>query len=111
MKTYILNIGMNTNTGGSYTRGFLFNAFRIVGICPIDTKYHQSDTEETAVCTFDKRPTHSEINRLCELLGQDCIAIASEDRGLLVGPLAKKWGPFNPSYFLMPDGSRMSATK
>lgn len=119
MKTYILNIGFKRNDNGENgrykpgvavnTKGALFNALRLVGICPVDTNYHDSDTEETAVLRFDKRPTHADVLQLCDLLAQDCIAMLTfPGTGTLIGPKAKKWGPFNPDLFIMPDGSRYS---
>lgn len=30
----------------------------------------------------------------------DCIAVIQDGKGALIGPLADKWGTFNPEYFI-----------
>ena len=112
MKTYILNIGMARNDGPPNTKGALYNALRLADLLPMDTSFHNSDTEETAVLQFEDRPTYAQVKQLCDLLGQECIAMLlihdGEGTGMLIGPKAELWGPFNPELFLMPDGARYS---
>lgn len=120
--TYLLNIGMARNDNGLNgrykpgtalnTKGALFNALRLASLVPMDTSFHPSDTEETAVLQFEKRPTRSQIMSLCKELAQDCIAQVSmpSAEGVLIGPLAKKWGKFNPSLFLLPNGRPLLST-
>ncbi|CAB4141044.1 hypothetical protein UFOVP411_28 [uncultured Caudovirales phage] len=38
----------------------------------------------------------------CTAAGEDCVAVAAPDgtSGLLVGPRADQWAPFNPSFFV-----------
>lgn len=71
----------------------------------------ESDTEPTLVV----RATHAGDVRVCttwlaEKLSQDCIAvyIPSKNEGHLYGPRASEWGDFNPEFFFMLDGSRLS---
>lgn len=74
----------------------------------------QSDTEPTLVVEVERRGniinTANAIFILAELLDQECIAVynCSSQMGALIGPKADKWGAFNPDYFVMLDGSRMS---
>ncbi len=51
------------------------------------------------------------IYDLALLLNQDAIAVYLPDfgHGALIGPRAEAWGNFNPEFFLLPDGSRLSA--
>lgn len=42
---------------------------------------------------------------IAEQLDQDCIAVMIEDKGLLIGPNADKWGAFNPEFFFNIDGT------
>ena len=51
-------------------------------------------------CTYC--PALDSINRLAELLKQDCIAVFDEStkEGYLIGPRALNWGVFNPRKFL-----------
>lgn len=45
------------------------------------------------------------LARLAALANQDCIAVyyPDSDTGVLAGPHAKEWGPFNKEYFVMPE--------
>lgn len=44
---------------------------------------------------------------LARALNEDCIALYVPDlqHGALVGPKAERWGEFDPSRFLLPDGT------
>jgi hypothetical protein len=73
----------------------------------------QSDTEPTAVLSVDDHDDpglDNRIDMLSTALGQDCIAVWNlyESFGQLIGPRADKWGEFNPKFFIMPDGTRLS---
>ncbi len=48
------------------------------------------------------------IYQIAEKFDQDCIAVrcGSGERGWLVGPRAHEWGEFDPTKFLLLDGSR-----
>ena len=49
------------------------------------------------------------VDRLSAALRQEAIAQFDGEQGGLYGPQAEKWGDFNPEFFIMPDGRRMSA--
>lgn len=105
---YLLNVGMNRNDKKRpNTGGALMVALQRAGLAPMSTRYHKSNTERTAVLQFEHRPTIAQIKQLCKALAQDCVALymLPSGEGRLIGPNARKWGPFNPSYFLLPDGS------
>lgn len=74
----------------------------------------QSDTEPTIVVSA----THDGDAAVCASwlashLNQDCIAVwfPVSDKGGLYGPDAAKWGEFNPEFFFMPDGARLSKVR
>lgn len=85
---------------------------------------HKSHTEQTVVAVFhtEQRQLSAEqtlahvfafrgaIHQLAVEFGQDCIALylPKSKTGRLIGPLAAKWGAFNPAYFLLPNGSYAS---
>ena len=107
--SHYLNVGMNKAAGGELTKGELLAALRV---CKIITahpvEFHESDTERTAVVELASLPTVERLYTLSELTGQDCVAVYSlpSGDGSLIGPKAKAWGPFNPTYFIMPGGRR-----
>jgi len=84
-----------------------------LGLDVRDFKIFQSDSEPTAVVVlrYDAQPLFfSVIEEASEFLKQDAIAFYSpaHNRGQLFGPKAEALGPFNPQFFLMPDGRRLS---
>jgi hypothetical protein len=64
-------------------------------------------TVSDEIAGFDNRTA-----MLAVALGQDCIAVwhADEAYGDLIGPKAAEWGPFNPEFFILPDGTRLAET-
>lgn len=105
----ILNIGLaregNTNLtvqdvlDEATMCGMKFDAYRIV----------ESDTEPTLVARLTAG-SNLMNHTFSKNLEQDCIAIYADsiNEGRLVGPNAAKWGEFNPEYFFLLDGSRLS---
>jgi hypothetical protein len=78
-----------------------------------DFKIFQSDSEPTAVVVVrtSDSPLFTNATALnARFLQQEAIARYSPEhnRGELFGPKADAWGPFNPQFFLMPDGRRLS---
>lgn len=124
----LLNIGLDNVpvVGQSYTHGVrnppdverLFTAGRTLreeGFKIHSAKMIQSDSEPTFVgwVTFcgmmvDFKPA---LDRVARRLNQDCVAVYNSALcwGLLVGPRADDWGPFNPEFFFLPDGNRLQA--
>jgi hypothetical protein len=109
----ILNIGLANNPRD--VRGSL-EVLNFYGLVPAEHQLLDSDTEPTLVVTVhtgelpvDVAPSQA-IFCASKALGQDCIAayIPARDVGRLIGPRADKWGAFNPEFFLMPGGSRLS---
>ena len=76
---------------------------------------HASDTELTLVAsvTHDGGGIHGDIRRTAAALNQERIACwkPSRMRGKMLGAtidLDDSWGDFNPEFFIMPDGTRLS---
>lgn len=112
----ILNIGLNSADGAitpeQARQALAANEFLIVRDAVLE-----SDTEPTLVAEVTIRNTSPFIflqllRRVAEELDQDCIAVYREltGAGSLIGPRAAEWGPFNPEYFLLLDGRRLSET-
>lgn len=117
----ILNIGLNgvpQEVDNVYSIGRKIPAFetaltsvKCLNFKVIACAIVESDTEPTLVV----RATHAGDVRVCttwlaEKLNQDCIAVyvPSKNEGHLYGPRASDWGDFNPEFFFMLDGSRLS---
>lgn len=69
----------------------------------------ESDSEPTVVVHAAIAADSDVVDAALDL-EQDCIAVwASRAReGSLIGPNAVKWGPFNPRFFFLPSGKRLS---
>jgi len=78
---------------------------------------HNSDTEPTLVCEIrTETPDFGRVRMLaevlCSRLKQEAVAVARLDdngnvkHGALCGPMAERWGRFNPEYFIMLNGQR-----
>ncbi len=111
---FIINIGLNTADGAitpeEARERLLANEFSIVRDAVLE-----SDTEPTLVAevtTWAAYPFTALqlLYQVAEELNQDCIAVYRVGTlgGALVGPRADAWGPFNPEYFLLLDGRRLS---
>lgn len=105
----ILNIGLAREGKDDLTFTEVYKAINTCNISHLRFERVQSDTEETLVVNaliysdFD-------VARLSARLEQDCIAIwdLAHQEGRLAGPNAAKWGDFNPEFFLLLNGSRLS---
>ena len=69
-----------------------------------------SDTEPTLVIEVSAKVSHATLLRLAQAFDQDCVAAydPSQGIGILAGPKASLWGPFNADYFLTSGGRRLS---
>lgn len=107
---YTLNIGLHRNDGGAdLSLALVLNQLRSIGASVRAARVLQSDSEPTAVITVDNPLGRVTLYSLSLALSQDCIAQADvTGLGLLAGPKAADWGPFNPAYFLTLDGTRLS---
>ena len=72
----------------------------------------QSDTEPTLVAYIEVNflAWRKGLYTLAQAYGQDCVAayVPLTGEGMLIGPQAAAWGEFNPEYFFLPTGSRLS---
>ena len=113
--TFILNIGLNTADGAIAVEEAR-EALRAYGFSILREALLESDTEPTLVAElttgFATTTTTTVLQLLYQVsedLDQDCIAVyRGLTGGALVGPRADAWGPFNPEYFLLLDGRRLS---
>lgn len=111
---FIINIGLNT-ADGAITPEEARETLRAYGFSILRDAVLESDTEPTLVAEVIN-PGASPIilpqllHIVAEELDQDCIAVYREltGAGSLIGPRAAEWGPFNPEYFLLLDGRRLS---
>lgn len=108
-KRTLVNIGLNVNDGSKLTDDEALQALRDQGADILDFIKHTSDTEPTLVVTLASPLTAKQADAVSEHLRQDAIAQMTGDEGELYGPRADEWKPFNPDYFLLPNGKRASA--
>lgn len=128
MATYVLNIGTDRSHVGKPP---LADVEVIEAVCtwlgergrstsPAKIEFHQSDSERTAVVSFEA-VSHlyaDDYAKLIAALEQECIAaraqmLFSPDtfEHTLRGPKAEAWGPFDPTRFIMPGGARLEEPK
>ena len=71
---------------------------------------HMSDSEPTLVIEVPASVSHATLHRLAQTFDQDAVAAFdfAKGEGKLAGPSAALWGPFNPAYFIIPGGARLS---
>lgn len=101
--TTILNIGLNIEGKPFWTLSdaiLAVNAVLPITAFVTKSQVSQSATEQTAVIELTHPLTEKEANAICYVLKQDCIAQLANGEGVLWGPKADEWGPFNPEYFL-----------
>lgn len=104
----LLNIGEDTNNGGKVTQEKVISALHLAGALPTDLHVWLSDSELTYVVEVPRELSQREVSDLAIVLDQDAIAYYYSGQGFLAGPRASKWGPFNPDFFLLSDGQRLS---
>jgi hypothetical protein len=106
----LLNIGEDTNTGGKVSADKVLAALHLAGALPTDIWGHVSDTEYTYVVEIPRALSEREVRDLAIVLDQDAVAQWNGVHGILAGPRAKHWGPFDPARFLTLHGDRLSDT-
>ena len=114
--SYYLNIGLNIpGTDKTLPLATVYAVVEHVLGERITVALAESDTEKTLVflmpgdAVMGSELLAPMLSYLSGLLLQDCIAMMPEGDpagGQLYGPKAAEWGPFNPAYFLLPDGTR-----
>jgi len=65
-------------------------------------------TENTLVAELDRPLTETEASEVAKLAQQEAISQRSPDGNMLYGPKAKEWGAFDPTQFVLLDGTKMS---
>lgn len=105
-----VNIGLATNDGAGVTVPEVLAVLQRTGARVLQHSTHQSDTEQTLVAQLSRPLTPAEATTVSAMLRQEAIAQIHEGEGDLYGPKADAWRPFNPAFFLMPDGKRADAT-
>lgn len=103
-----VNIGLaDPNGGPNIPPEAVLEALRVVGAEVEASAIFDSDTEPTLVVKLKKALTKEQGDFLSGLADQEAIAQRTDDdKGALFGPMAEKWGPFNPTYFVTPTGVR-----
>ena len=113
--SYILNIGLAREGKPSLTPQSARKNLRSTGFIIGSSCVVRSDTELTLVAQgkFDGtlNAVEDDVWAASAVLEQDCIGVydTNTGKGALIGPRADKWGEFNPEYFLLLDGSCLSA--
>jgi len=107
-----LNIGRGVEINGIRVKllgvGDIVGALEQLGEI-LSINQHQSDSEPTIVAVIDSvGDIASAVEQLCVTLQQDAIPYVQEGHGNMVGPKAEAWGPFNPEYYITPDGTRLA---
>lgn len=103
-----LNIGMAVTDGDPLTEDDVRRAVRNAGLAVEEFSLQQSDTEQTAVIKTDRALSETELNALASTLKQEAVPQYSDGKGVMAGPKAEAWGDFNPEFFLLPDGGKLS---
>jgi hypothetical protein len=101
----LVNIGLDSPTGGAaLTPEQVIQAMEEAGAVVLAHEVHTSQTEPTVVARLARPLTQEQGDSLSDTLGQEAIAQLAVGEGMLFGPMAPQWGPFNADYFLMLDG-------
>lgn len=102
-----LNIGHDVPDSSRFLQQpDILNILKGYGLSLHGFRISRSHTELTTIVTVGADSLESIIGAVylaSRALGQDCIAVvptASHLAGLLVGPNAHPWGPFDPAFFI-----------
>ena len=107
----ILNIGLDVQATRQIAAHVALEIVKANGFIVHSSKVIESDTEPTLVVEVSGYGSlRKALETISTDLHQDCIAVWVPESavGRLVGPRADKWGAFNPEFFIMPDGRRLS---
>lgn len=112
---FILNIGLNVDATTSIAAEVARQIVVANDFLVTTWSVAQSDTEPTLVCEVmpmktDLRQVAMDVCQIAVDLRQDCVAVyvPLTGKGVLMGPGAKRWGPFDPTRFINLDGQRLS---
>lgn len=103
-----VNIGLANPKGGADLKPEdVLAALKEVGAEVEASSLFTSDSEPTLVIKINGVLSQEQGDRLSEMLGQEAIAQRTDDeKGQLFGPMAEKWGPYNPDLFITSTGAR-----
>jgi hypothetical protein len=104
----LVNIGLNVEGGAPLTPAAVLDALKAIGVTVETHEVHESNTEPTVVAKLDRPLTPEEAHALSVTLKQQAIAQLSDGEGGVHGPMAEAWSPFNPEFFLLMDGTKLS---
>lgn len=107
--TTLVNIGLDAKGERLNPRNALAALAVIAGVAATDATIQQSDSEPTLVAELPVPLNATAAYEVARFLKQDAIAVWDGRDGHLYGPNATAWGPFDPSFFLTLDGSRLAA--
>jgi hypothetical protein len=100
----LVNIGLAIPEGGMLTVEEALAELGKIGVSVVAQDVRQSATEPTLIAKLSRPLSATEGRKLSKALRQEAIAQRVGEEGALYGPAAKKWGPFNPEFFLdLPD--------
>lgn len=109
---YTLNIGLDGINALPGKAGWVVhNTLRALNFKIVGADTLRSDTEETVVATVNHPgDVYACANWLAQRLDQDCVAILDNEtgEGRLIGPKAAEWGAFDPTQFILLDGTRLA---
>lgn len=73
----------------------------------------QSDSEPTLVVRTERLLSPEQVTAICYILRQEAMVQYSHiaKAGWVEGPMSENWGGFNPEYFVLIDGRRLSETE
>ena len=101
----IINVGLKIGEKEGLTLPMIREALAKTKAHVLSASIHVSRTERTAVIQLDRPLTKVEMNELSLRLKQEAVPQRLENgTGTLYGPMAAKWGPYDPAQFLMPNG-------
>lgn len=118
MHDIIMNIGLQIGEGDDAVEIMptaVLKAMRALNIRWDTATVRQSDSEPTLVVSADA--ADHQIAMLADAFDQMAIAVYDKyhAKGRLVGARRQewidKWGDFNPAYFILPNGSRLSEAR
>lgn len=112
---FILNIGLESQATSLISAHVAREIVSANEFLVTNYSVGESDTEPTLVCEVmplktDLRQIAQDVYQIAVDLRQDCVAVyvPLTGKGVLMGPRAERWGPFNPARFVTLDGQRLS---
>lgn len=103
----MIDVGLATNDGAGITEAQVRAELDKLGIQVIESGTHQSGTEPTFAARLSRPLTPEEAHQFSVDLKQEAVAQVVGGQGELYGPQAENWKPFNPDYFLTPEGGKL----